>query len=165
MNLAPEGRHRIACAAPPRLRKEEPIATAGLTPWPTICHPAGAGLALLPCTDSLVLLVDMFTLRTLYMLRHTETPACSASSIRTWRRPPAPDFRVAGRHTPPGIGTSFAPQTDMGSSASCVSRIAFRIFSGVMGRSLIHTPVAVAMAWATAPRTGRVLPSPISLAP
>jgi hypothetical protein len=35
----------------------------------------------------------------------------------------------------------------------------------VIGRSLTHTPVALAMAWATAPRTGSVLPSPISLAP
>jgi hypothetical protein len=34
-----------------------------------------------------------------------------------------------------------------------------------MGSSLIQTPVALAMAWPTAVSTGRVLPSPISLAP
>ena len=51
------------------------------------------------------------------------------------------------------------------SSRRYLSRIALTIFSGVMGRSLIQMPVALAMAWAAAPRTGSVLPSPISLAP
>jgi len=42
---------------------------------------------------------------------------------------------------------------------------AFNIFSGVIGSSLIQTPVALAIAWAIAARTGRVAPSPTSLAP
>lgn len=40
-----------------------------------------------------------------------------------------------------------------------------RILSGVIGNSLIQTPVALAIACATAPSTGSVVPSPISLAP
>jgi len=42
---------------------------------------------------------------------------------------------------------------------------AFSIFSGVIGSSFIHTPVAFAIAWATAAKTGKVAPSPTSLAP